>query len=279
MLQCELSLTLTFISYKRYIFLKLNTTTILLQPPCFLIYIVEAWYTRSLKQVDRVKLLHQTPLRPAKSSVQRGLQFTEVVENCKVEIVDLRPQVRFSIKGIRLQRKSGLEGFNVQRKNMKRLQNKQTNFFLNLKQPAAFIFIFSKSLMKFSKTVYENNTNIIYCLENDNSTVMLFFVCLQVRAIQEESSRLQVGYAGDKRKEIIDQEQEVLDAWKKLQEMVNSRRLKLANASDLYRFFNMVRDLLLWMTDIVRQMNTQEKPRYDMEQIEMLYNLPVCILT
>lgn len=68
-------------------------------------------------------------------------------------------------------------------------------------------------------------------------------------------------YAGDKQREIRDQEEEVLNAWRKLQEMVESRRLKLANASDLYRFFNMVRDLLLWMDDIIRQMNTQEKPR------------------
>lgn len=90
----------------------------------------------------------------------------------------------------------------------------------------------------------------------------IYLNCIsQVRAIQEESARLQVCYAGDKQREIRDQEEEVLNAWRKLQEMVESRRLKLANASDLYRFFNMVRDLLLWMDDIIRQMNTQEKPR------------------
>ncbi|XP_052270062.1 spectrin beta chain-like isoform X3 [Dreissena polymorpha] len=93
----------------------------------------------------------------------------------------------------------------------------------------------------------------------------------QVRAIQEESSRLQVGYAGHKQEELRRQEQEVLDAWRRLLSMVESRRLKLANASDLYRFFNMVRDLLLWMDDIVRQMNTQEKPR-DVSGVELLMN-------
>lgn len=82
-----------------------------------------------------------------------------------------------------------------------------------------------------------------------------------MQAIQEESARLQGGYAGDKAREIHDQEQEVLDAWRNLHKMVETRRMKLANASDLYRFFNMVRDLLLWMDDIIRQMNTQEKPR------------------
>ena len=84
----------------------------------------------------------------------------------------------------------------------------------------------------------------------------------QVQAIQEESARLQGAYAGNKAKEIKDQEQEVLDAWRNLHMKVESRRTTLANASDLYRFFNMVRDLLLWMDDIIRQTNTQEKPRY-----------------
>ncbi|XP_052768377.1 spectrin beta chain-like isoform X4 [Mya arenaria] len=93
----------------------------------------------------------------------------------------------------------------------------------------------------------------------------------QVRAIQEESGRLQLGYAGPKQREISDQEQEVLDAWLNLNNMVETRRLKLANASDLYRFFNMVRDLLLWMDDTIRQMNTQEKPR-DVSGVELLMN-------
>ncbi|XP_060584243.1 spectrin beta chain-like isoform X5 [Ruditapes philippinarum] len=93
----------------------------------------------------------------------------------------------------------------------------------------------------------------------------------QVQAIQEESARLQCGYAGDKAREIHDQEQEVLDAWRNLHKMVETRRMKLANASDLYRFFNMVRDLLLWMDDIIRQMNTQEKPR-DVSGVELLMN-------
>jgi len=96
-------------------------------------------------------------------------------------------------------------------------------------------------------------------------------VWLQVRAIQEESARLQVGYAGPKQQEIQQQEQEVLDAWRNLNHLVDTRRLKLANASDLYRFFNMVRDLLLWMDDITRQMNTQEKPR-DVSGVELLMN-------
>ena len=83
-----------------------------------------------------------------------------------------------------------------------------------------------------------------------------------MQAIQEDSNRLQTGYAGDKKGEIQDREAEVVNAWKNLNLMVNSRRIKLADAHDLFKFFNMVRDLILWMDDIIRQMKTQEKPRY-----------------
>lgn len=38
--------------------------------------------------------------------------------------------------------------------------------------------------------------------------------------------------------------------------------MKLADTSDLFRFLNMVRDLLLWMEEVKRDMNTQEKPRF-----------------
>ena len=52
---------------------------------------------------------------------------------------------------------------------------------------------------------------------------------------------------------------------------MEGRRHRLCDASDLYRFFGMVRDLLLWMNDMVRQMNTQEKPR-DVSGVELLMN-------
>lgn len=84
---------------------------------------------------------------------------------------------------------------------------------------------------------------------------------IQVQQIQEESENLQSAYAGDKAKEITNQEGEVVGAWQKLLNMVEGRRLKLADTNDLFRFLNMVRDLMLWMEDIVRQMNTSEKPK------------------
>lgn len=74
--------------------------------------------------------------------------------------------------------------------------------------------------------------------------------------------RLQAGYAGDNAQTIIDREKEVLDAWKHLHMLVERRRLTLADASDYYRFMLMAKDLLLWVDDIIRQMTTQEKPRY-----------------
>lgn len=80
--------------------------------------------------------------------------------------------------------------------------------------------------------------------------------------IQEESAKLQASYAGDKAKEITNREAEVVTAWANLQAMCDGRRQKLADTGDLFKFFNMVRTLMLWMDDVVRQMNTSEKPRY-----------------
>jgi spectrin beta len=40
-----------------------------------------------------------------------------------------------------------------------------------------------------------------------------------------------------------------------------ARKQKLGDTGDLFRFFNMVRTLMLWMDDVIIQMNTSEKPR------------------
>lgn len=93
----------------------------------------------------------------------------------------------------------------------------------------------------------------------------------QVQQIQEESAKLQDSYAGDKAKEITNREQEVLHAWANLQAMCDARKQKLADTGDLFRFFNMVRILMIWMEDLVRQMNTSEKPR-DVSGVELLMN-------
>ena len=93
----------------------------------------------------------------------------------------------------------------------------------------------------------------------------------QVQNVQEEAAQLIVAYSGDKAREIQDREAEVVNAWRNLQIHMEGRRHRLCDASDLYRFFGMVRDLLLWMNDMVRQMNTQEKPR-DVSGVELLMN-------
>merc|ERR1711971_194087 len=93
----------------------------------------------------------------------------------------------------------------------------------------------------------------------------------QVTAIQEESAKLQAAYAGDKAMEITNREREVVRAWLELQNIGDSRKSKLNDTSDLFKFFAMVRNLVLWMDDLMRQMKTSEKPR-DVSGVELLMN-------
>lgn len=83
----------------------------------------------------------------------------------------------------------------------------------------------------------------------------------QVQQVKDESSKLQESYAGDKAKEITNREEEVLNAWDSLQNACDGRRAKLNDTGDLLKFFNLIRMLMLWMDDVIRQMNTSEKPR------------------
>merc|ERR1719400_1370851 len=93
----------------------------------------------------------------------------------------------------------------------------------------------------------------------------------QVRMIQEESAKLQAAYAGDKAMEITNREREVVRAWLELQAMGDNRNNKMNDTSDLFKFFQMVRNLMVWMDDLVRQMSTSEKPR-DVSGVELLMN-------
>ncbi|KAL4715681.1 hypothetical protein ACJJTC_006260 [Scirpophaga incertulas] len=78
-------------------------------------------------------------------------------------------------------------------------------------------------------------------------------------------------YAGDKAAEISRRAGEVADAWAALQAACRARRAKLQDADRLYRFLSQLRALQLWMDDVVRQMNTGEKPR-DVSGVELLMN-------
>merc|ERR1719277_2633695 len=93
----------------------------------------------------------------------------------------------------------------------------------------------------------------------------------QVTAIQEESAKLQAAYAGEKAMEITNREREVVRAWMDLQGCGDSRKSKLNDTGNLFRFFAMVRNLMLWMDDLMRQMSTSEKPR-DVSGVELLMN-------
>ncbi|XP_043992845.1 spectrin beta chain, non-erythrocytic 1-like [Gambusia affinis] len=93
----------------------------------------------------------------------------------------------------------------------------------------------------------------------------------QVRQLQEDAVRLQSAYAGDKADDIQKREGEVLEAWKNLLEAAEARRSKLLDTADKFRFFSMVRDLMLWMDDVIRLIEAQEKPR-DVSSVELLMN-------
>ncbi|KAH1028695.1 hypothetical protein HUJ05_002027 [Dendroctonus ponderosae] len=83
----------------------------------------------------------------------------------------------------------------------------------------------------------------------------------QVQQIQEELVKLRPSYAGDGAKEITNREQEVVSAWASLQMVCEQRKGKLVDTGDLFKFFNLVRTLMQWMDNVVRHMNTSEKPR------------------
>ena len=83
----------------------------------------------------------------------------------------------------------------------------------------------------------------------------------QVQSIQEEAAKLIVAYSGEKARDIQQHEAEVVNAWRNLQIRLDQRKNKLSDSSDLYRFFGMVRDLLNWISDMIRQMTNQDKPR------------------
>uniref|UniRef100_A0A674DZJ1 Spectrin beta, non-erythrocytic 1 n=1 Tax=Salmo trutta TaxID=8032 RepID=A0A674DZJ1_SALTR len=93
----------------------------------------------------------------------------------------------------------------------------------------------------------------------------------QVRQLQEDAVRLQSAYAGDKADDIQRRESEVLEALNTLLEACDVRRVHLLDTGDKFRFFSMVRDLMLWMEDVIRLIEAQENPR-DVSSVELLMN-------
>ena len=66
--------------------------------------------------------------------------------------------------------------------------------------------------------------------------VLSLCVQVQVTGIQEDSAKLQAAYAGDKAMEITNREREVVRAWMELQALGDSRRNKLTDTGDLFRW-------------------------------------------
>ncbi|XP_052041583.1 spectrin beta chain, erythrocytic [Apodemus sylvaticus] len=97
----------------------------------------------------------------------------------------------------------------------------------------------------------------------------LHLLGVQVQQFQDVATRLQTAYAGEKADAIQNKEQEVSAAWQALLDACAGRRAQLVDTADKFRFFSMVRDLLSWMESIIRQIETQERPR-DVSSVELL---------
>ncbi|KAM5129946.1 spectrin beta chain, erythrocytic [Mantella aurantiaca] len=95
------------------------------------------------------------------------------------------------------------------------------------------------------------------------------FIGSQVQGYQDTAARLYSAYAGDQATDIQKKEREVTEAWRALLDACDGRRTELISAAEKFRFFSMVRDLMLWMESIIRQIETQEKPR-DVSSVEFL---------
>ncbi|PIO75507.1 spectrin repeat-containing domain protein [Teladorsagia circumcincta] len=93
----------------------------------------------------------------------------------------------------------------------------------------------------------------------------------QVAQIERDASELRDGYAGERALEMSARESEVVKAWRHLRGLCDARTSRLTDTSDLFRFMNMVRDLLLWMDEVKREMTSQERPK-DVSGVELLMN-------
>uniref|UniRef100_A0AAQ5XLV1 Spectrin beta chain n=1 Tax=Amphiprion ocellaris TaxID=80972 RepID=A0AAQ5XLV1_AMPOC len=83
----------------------------------------------------------------------------------------------------------------------------------------------------------------------------------QVNQVQDDAARLQKAYAGEKADDIHRSEHAVTSAWEGLLEAGQARRLLLLDTVEKFRFFNMVRDLMLWMDGVNLQIDAHDSPR------------------
>ncbi|KAK1882771.1 Spectrin beta chain non-erythrocytic 1 [Dissostichus eleginoides] len=83
----------------------------------------------------------------------------------------------------------------------------------------------------------------------------------QVNQVQDDAARLQKAYAGEKADDINRSESAVSIAWEALLKAGQTRRLLLLDTVEKFRFFNMVRDLMLWMDGVNLQIDAHDSPR------------------
>uniref|UniRef100_A0A8C5EP25 Spectrin beta chain n=1 Tax=Gouania willdenowi TaxID=441366 RepID=A0A8C5EP25_GOUWI len=83
----------------------------------------------------------------------------------------------------------------------------------------------------------------------------------QVNQVQDDAARLQKAYAGEKADDIQRSEHAVAAAWEALLQAGEARRLLLLDTVEKFRFFNMVRDLMLWMDGVNLQIDAHDSPR------------------
>ncbi|XP_035999097.1 spectrin family protein isoform X1 [Fundulus heteroclitus] len=91
----------------------------------------------------------------------------------------------------------------------------------------------------------------------------------QVNQVQDDAARLQKAYAGEKADDIQRSETAVTIAWQGVLEACKARKLLLLDTVEKFRFFNMVRDLMLWMDGIHVQIDAHESPR-DVSSAELV---------
>ncbi|XP_074669995.1 LOW QUALITY PROTEIN: spectrin beta chain, non-erythrocytic 2-like, partial [Strix aluco] len=83
----------------------------------------------------------------------------------------------------------------------------------------------------------------------------------QVQQVQEDAARLAKAYAGERAAELRRQERAVSEAWARLRGCSQTRRRRLLEAVEQFRFLRAARDLLLWMDGVRLQIEAQERPR------------------
>uniref|UniRef100_A0A0R3VUZ9 PH domain-containing protein n=1 Tax=Taenia asiatica TaxID=60517 RepID=A0A0R3VUZ9_TAEAS len=93
----------------------------------------------------------------------------------------------------------------------------------------------------------------------------------QVEEVVDFANNLLPSYASEKESIICDRRDEVVQAWRQLQYAAEQRKIHLLDASDVHRFFAMVRELQLWMDTMRTEMTIKEKPR-DVSGVELLMN-------